>query len=159
MVPVCFGRVRQKCLDEQKQRRLRATKKISTFIGTFVVCFTPYVVTRWAEMFNILYVFLFLFFFLCVCVHGNACLWDIKHHVQYHQNMWRFPVFWITILKKNVQHQGARTLNYGWILHIFAQQYNLKLSSSSILISRTTLPRLCLFDRGILGFHLPCCGC
>ncbi|XP_061601090.1 G-protein coupled receptor 26-like isoform X2 [Cololabis saira] len=37
--------VRQKCLDEQRQRRRRATKKISTFIGTFVVCFTPYVVT------------------------------------------------------------------------------------------------------------------
>ncbi|XP_062286842.1 G-protein coupled receptor 26-like [Scomber scombrus] len=38
--------VRQKCLDEQKRRRQRATKKISTFIGTFVVCFTPYVITR-----------------------------------------------------------------------------------------------------------------
>ncbi|KAM8859798.1 G-protein coupled receptor 26-like isoform 2-T2 [Spinachia spinachia] len=37
--------VRQKCLDEQKRRRQRATKKISTFIGTFVVCFTPYVIT------------------------------------------------------------------------------------------------------------------
>lgn len=46
MVPVCFVSVRQKCLDEQKRRRLRATKKISTFIGTFVVCFTPYVATR-----------------------------------------------------------------------------------------------------------------
>lgn len=49
-VPVYFGSVRQKCLDEQKRRRLRATKKISTFIGTFVVCFTPYVITRWAEI-------------------------------------------------------------------------------------------------------------
>ncbi|XP_061693236.1 G-protein coupled receptor 26-like [Syngnathoides biaculeatus] len=38
--------VRQKCLDEQKQRRQRSSKKISTFIGTFVVCFTPYVITR-----------------------------------------------------------------------------------------------------------------
>ncbi|KAK2921753.1 hypothetical protein Q8A73_001238 [Channa argus] len=37
--------VRQKCLDEQKRRRQRATKKISTFIGTFVLCFTPYVFT------------------------------------------------------------------------------------------------------------------
>ncbi|KAM6915976.1 G-protein coupled receptor 26-like isoform 2-T2 [Xenentodon cancila] len=37
--------VRQRCLDEQKRRRQRATKKISTFIGTFVVCFTPYVLT------------------------------------------------------------------------------------------------------------------
>lgn len=52
MAPVYFGSVRQKCLDEQKRRRLRATKKISTFIGTFVVCFTPYVITRWAEICN-----------------------------------------------------------------------------------------------------------
>uniref|UniRef100_A0A3P9I0T7 G-protein coupled receptor 26 n=1 Tax=Oryzias latipes TaxID=8090 RepID=A0A3P9I0T7_ORYLA len=43
--------VRQKCLDEQKRRRQRATKKISTFIGTFVVCFTPYVITRMIELF------------------------------------------------------------------------------------------------------------
>ncbi|XP_060943829.1 G-protein coupled receptor 26-like [Limanda limanda] len=38
--------VRQRCLDEQRRRRQRATKKISTFIGTFVVCFSPYVITR-----------------------------------------------------------------------------------------------------------------
>ncbi|CAN9499689.1 unnamed protein product [Ophioblennius macclurei] len=44
--------VRQKCLDEQKRRRQRATKKISTFIGTFVVCFTPYVITRIVELFT-----------------------------------------------------------------------------------------------------------
>ncbi|XP_053731556.1 G-protein coupled receptor 26-like [Synchiropus splendidus] len=44
--------VRQKCLDEQKRRRQRATKKISTFIGTFVVCFTPYVITRIVELFS-----------------------------------------------------------------------------------------------------------
>ncbi|XP_037542230.1 G-protein coupled receptor 26 [Nematolebias whitei] len=44
--------VRQKCLEEQKQRRQRATKKISTFIGTFVVCFTPYVITRIVELFS-----------------------------------------------------------------------------------------------------------
>ncbi|XP_071388790.1 G-protein coupled receptor 26-like [Centroberyx affinis] len=43
--------VRQKCLDEQKRRRQRATKKISTFIGTFVVCFTPYIITRIVELF------------------------------------------------------------------------------------------------------------
>ncbi|XP_054885477.1 G-protein coupled receptor 26-like [Poeciliopsis prolifica] len=44
--------VRQKCLEEQKRRRQRATKKISTFIGTFVVCFTPYVITRIVELFS-----------------------------------------------------------------------------------------------------------
>ncbi|XP_061546515.1 G-protein coupled receptor 26-like [Phycodurus eques] len=44
--------VRQKCLDEQKQRRQRSTNKISTFIGTFVVCFTPYVITRIVELFS-----------------------------------------------------------------------------------------------------------
>ncbi|XP_037639023.1 G-protein coupled receptor 26-like [Sebastes umbrosus] len=44
--------VRQKCLDEQKRRRQRATKKISTFIGTFVVCFSPYVITRIVELFS-----------------------------------------------------------------------------------------------------------
>uniref|UniRef100_A0A3Q3BEH4 G-protein coupled receptor 26 n=1 Tax=Kryptolebias marmoratus TaxID=37003 RepID=A0A3Q3BEH4_KRYMA len=44
--------VRQKCLEEQKQRRQRATRKISTFIGTFVVCFTPYVITRIVEIFS-----------------------------------------------------------------------------------------------------------
>ncbi|KAF7663699.1 hypothetical protein LDENG_00204710 [Lucifuga dentata] len=44
--------VRQKCLDEQRRRRQRATKKISTFIGTFVVCFTPYVITRIVELFS-----------------------------------------------------------------------------------------------------------
>ncbi|XP_034040855.1 G-protein coupled receptor 26-like [Thalassophryne amazonica] len=44
--------IRQKCLDEQKRRRQRATKKISTFIGTFVVCFGPYVITRMLELFS-----------------------------------------------------------------------------------------------------------
>ncbi|XP_061767657.1 G-protein coupled receptor 26-like [Nerophis ophidion] len=44
--------VRQKCLEEQKRRRQRAGNKISTFIGTFVVCFTPYVVTRIVELFS-----------------------------------------------------------------------------------------------------------
>ncbi|KAF0027096.1 G-protein coupled receptor 26-like [Scophthalmus maximus] len=44
-------RVRQKCLNEQRRRRQRATKKISTFIGTFVLCFSPYVITRIVELF------------------------------------------------------------------------------------------------------------
>nr|XP_021328792.1 G-protein coupled receptor 26 [Danio rerio]XP_693338.2 G-protein coupled receptor 26 [Danio rerio] len=43
--------VRQRCLEEQKRRRQRATRKISTFIGTFVVCFSPYVITRIVELF------------------------------------------------------------------------------------------------------------
>ncbi|KAI7805108.1 G-protein coupled receptor 26 [Triplophysa rosa] len=43
--------VRQRCLDEQKRRRQRATRKISTFIGTFIICFTPYVITRIVELF------------------------------------------------------------------------------------------------------------
>ncbi|CAG13901.1 unnamed protein product, partial [Tetraodon nigroviridis] len=38
--------VRQRCLEEQKRRRQRATRKISTFIGTFMLCFAPYVITR-----------------------------------------------------------------------------------------------------------------
>ncbi|XP_018409187.1 PREDICTED: G-protein coupled receptor 26 [Nanorana parkeri] len=42
--------VRQRCLEEQKRRRQRATKKIITFIGTFLLCFTPYVVTRLVEI-------------------------------------------------------------------------------------------------------------
>nr|XP_046213797.1 G-protein coupled receptor 26-like [Oncorhynchus gorbuscha] len=45
--------VRQRCLDEQRQRRQRATKKIITFIGTFVVCFAPYVITRIFELFTL----------------------------------------------------------------------------------------------------------
>ncbi|KAG8543877.1 hypothetical protein GDO81_023485 [Engystomops pustulosus] len=42
--------VRQRCLEEQKRRRQRATKKIITFIGTFLLCFTPYVVIRLVEI-------------------------------------------------------------------------------------------------------------
>ncbi|XP_009668839.1 G-protein coupled receptor 26 isoform X2 [Struthio camelus] len=38
--------VRERCLEEQRRRRQRATKKISTFIGTFILCFAPYVITR-----------------------------------------------------------------------------------------------------------------
>ncbi|KAM4851619.1 G-protein coupled receptor 26 isoform 2-T2 [Thomomys bottae] len=37
--------VRERCLEEQKRRRQRATKKISTFIGSFLLCFAPYVIT------------------------------------------------------------------------------------------------------------------
>ncbi|XP_077406383.1 G-protein coupled receptor 26-like [Vanacampus margaritifer] len=43
--------VRQRCLEEQRRRRQRATRKISTFIGTFMVCFAPYVITRIVELF------------------------------------------------------------------------------------------------------------
>ncbi|KAJ1139808.1 hypothetical protein NDU88_006172 [Pleurodeles waltl] len=42
--------VRQRCLEEQKRRRQRATKKISTYIGTFLLCFAPYVITRLVEL-------------------------------------------------------------------------------------------------------------
>ncbi|KAL7869781.1 hypothetical protein AOLI_G00137690 [Acnodon oligacanthus] len=42
--------VRQRCLEEQRRRRRRATRKISTFIGTFVLCFAPYVITRILEL-------------------------------------------------------------------------------------------------------------
>ncbi|XP_068178502.1 G-protein coupled receptor 26 [Antennarius striatus] len=38
--------VRERCLAEQKKRRQRATKKICIFIGSFVLCFSPYVITR-----------------------------------------------------------------------------------------------------------------
>ncbi|XP_026206421.1 G-protein coupled receptor 26-like [Anabas testudineus] len=43
--------VRERCLEEQKRRRQRATRKISTFIGTFMLCFAPYVITRIVELF------------------------------------------------------------------------------------------------------------
>uniref|UniRef100_UPI00358F4C86 G-protein coupled receptor 26-like n=1 Tax=Myxine glutinosa TaxID=7769 RepID=UPI00358F4C86 len=43
--------VKQRCLVEQKKRRQRATRKVSTFIGTFVLCFSPYVITRLVELF------------------------------------------------------------------------------------------------------------
>ncbi|KAI1883494.1 hypothetical protein AGOR_G00232020 [Albula goreensis] len=42
--------VKQRCLAEQKRRKQRATKKISIFIGSFIVCFAPYVITRMAEL-------------------------------------------------------------------------------------------------------------
>ncbi|XP_048396657.1 G-protein coupled receptor 26-like isoform X2 [Stegostoma tigrinum] len=42
--------VKQRCLAEQKSRRQRATKKISIFIGSFIVCFAPYIITRLMEL-------------------------------------------------------------------------------------------------------------
>ncbi|XP_061817175.1 G-protein coupled receptor 26-like isoform X1 [Nerophis lumbriciformis] len=42
--------VKQRCVAEQKRRKLRATKKISIFIGSFLVCFAPYVITRLVEL-------------------------------------------------------------------------------------------------------------
>ncbi|XP_028330500.1 G-protein coupled receptor 26-like [Gouania willdenowi] len=42
--------VKQRCLVEQKRRKQRATKKITIFIGSFIICFAPYVVTRLAEL-------------------------------------------------------------------------------------------------------------
>ncbi|KAG9346950.1 hypothetical protein JZ751_005877 [Albula glossodonta] len=42
--------VKQRCLAEQKRRKQRATKKISIFIGSFIICFAPYVITRMAEL-------------------------------------------------------------------------------------------------------------
>lgn len=39
--------VKQRCLVEQKKRRRRAIKKICIFIGSFVLCFAPYVITRY----------------------------------------------------------------------------------------------------------------
>ncbi|KAL7878133.1 hypothetical protein SRHO_G00047760 [Serrasalmus rhombeus] len=42
--------VKERCLLEQKKRRQRATKKICVFIGSFVLCFSPYVITRLTEL-------------------------------------------------------------------------------------------------------------
>ncbi|XP_006011173.1 G-protein coupled receptor 26 [Latimeria chalumnae] len=42
--------VKQRCIAEQKRRRQRATKKISIFIGSFIICFAPYVITRLIEL-------------------------------------------------------------------------------------------------------------
>lgn len=38
--------VKERCLAQQKKRRRRATKKICVFIGSFILCFSPYVITR-----------------------------------------------------------------------------------------------------------------
>ncbi|NXO41765.1 GPR26 protein, partial [Locustella ochotensis] len=48
--------VRERCLEEQRRRRQRATKKISTFIGTFVLCFAPYVITRLVELSSVVHI-------------------------------------------------------------------------------------------------------
>ncbi|XP_051940983.1 G-protein coupled receptor 26 [Hippocampus zosterae] len=42
--------VKERCLAEQKKRRQRATKKICIFIGSFVFCYSPYVITRLVEL-------------------------------------------------------------------------------------------------------------
>uniref|UniRef100_A0A3P8W2H4 G protein-coupled receptor 78 n=1 Tax=Cynoglossus semilaevis TaxID=244447 RepID=A0A3P8W2H4_CYNSE len=42
--------VKDRCLAQQKKRRQRATKKICVFIGTFIICFSPYVITRLLEL-------------------------------------------------------------------------------------------------------------
>ncbi|XP_061664644.1 G-protein coupled receptor 26-like [Syngnathoides biaculeatus] len=42
--------VKRRCLAEQKRRKQRAVKKISVFIGSFIVCFGPLVFTRLAEL-------------------------------------------------------------------------------------------------------------
>ncbi|KAJ3585448.1 hypothetical protein NHX12_014167 [Muraenolepis orangiensis] len=42
--------VKQRCLAEQKRRKQRATKKITIFIGSFIICFAPYVITRLVEL-------------------------------------------------------------------------------------------------------------
>ncbi|XP_075946932.1 G-protein coupled receptor 26 [Anarhichas minor] len=42
--------VKERCLAEQKKRRQRATNKICIFIGTFILCFSPYVITRLVEL-------------------------------------------------------------------------------------------------------------
>ncbi|XP_056136768.1 G-protein coupled receptor 26-like [Lampris incognitus] len=42
--------VKERCLAEQRKRRQRATTKIGIFIGSFVLCFAPYVITRMVEL-------------------------------------------------------------------------------------------------------------
>ncbi|CAN9509872.1 unnamed protein product [Ophioblennius macclurei] len=42
--------VKERCLAQQRKRRQRASKKIGIFIGSFVLCFSPYVVTRLVEL-------------------------------------------------------------------------------------------------------------
>ncbi|XP_077381143.1 G-protein coupled receptor 26 [Festucalex cinctus] len=42
--------VKERCLAEQKKRRQRATKKICIFIGSFIFCYSPYVITRLVEL-------------------------------------------------------------------------------------------------------------
>ncbi|XP_029999907.1 G-protein coupled receptor 26 [Sphaeramia orbicularis] len=42
--------VKERCLAQQRKRRQRATKKICIFIGSFIFCFSPYVITRLVEL-------------------------------------------------------------------------------------------------------------
>uniref|UniRef100_A0A3Q2QQ13 G protein-coupled receptor 78 n=1 Tax=Fundulus heteroclitus TaxID=8078 RepID=A0A3Q2QQ13_FUNHE len=42
--------VKERCLAQQRKRRQRAAKKICVFIGSFVICFSPYVITRLVEL-------------------------------------------------------------------------------------------------------------
>ncbi|KAM4585305.1 G-protein coupled receptor 26 [Odontesthes bonariensis] len=42
--------VKERCLAQQKKRRQRAAKKICIFIGSFILCFSPYVITRLLEL-------------------------------------------------------------------------------------------------------------
>uniref|UniRef100_A0A3Q0R6E2 G protein-coupled receptor 78 n=1 Tax=Amphilophus citrinellus TaxID=61819 RepID=A0A3Q0R6E2_AMPCI len=42
--------VKERCLEQQKKRSQRATKKICIFIGSFILCFSPYVITRLVEL-------------------------------------------------------------------------------------------------------------
>ncbi|XP_041839833.1 G-protein coupled receptor 26-like [Melanotaenia boesemani] len=42
--------VKERCLTQQKKRRQRAVKKICIFIGSFILCFSPYVITRLVEL-------------------------------------------------------------------------------------------------------------
>ncbi|PWA16881.1 G-protein coupled receptor 26 [Gambusia affinis] len=42
--------VKERCLAQQRKRRRRAAKKISIFIGSFIICFSPYVITRLVEL-------------------------------------------------------------------------------------------------------------
>ncbi|XP_037545987.1 G-protein coupled receptor 26 [Nematolebias whitei] len=43
-------RVKERCLSQQRKRRQRAAKKICIFIGSFILCFSPYVITRLVEL-------------------------------------------------------------------------------------------------------------
>ncbi|XP_047435548.1 G-protein coupled receptor 26 [Mugil cephalus] len=42
--------VKERCLAQKKKRRQRAAKKICIFIGSFIFCFSPYVITRLVEL-------------------------------------------------------------------------------------------------------------
>uniref|UniRef100_A0A3P9IHE9 G protein-coupled receptor 78a n=1 Tax=Oryzias latipes TaxID=8090 RepID=A0A3P9IHE9_ORYLA len=44
--------VKERCLTQQRKRRQRAAKKICIFIGSFILCFFPYVLTRFVELFT-----------------------------------------------------------------------------------------------------------